>query len=661
MAKRTRAEWEARIAELEGTGDYDTANKIRAALGMPAAQKPPEPPSQAESARRGLGQGLTFGFGDELSGLIGAGLDHMFGPDYTGFDDSDASFGENYAGLRDQERVDNRAAQAANPWTYGLSEFAGGMAVPGVGTLKGAQYARRANRSLQPLGAMALSGAGSGAVAGLGYSDADTFGGTAADTAFGSALGGVGAPLIGWGANMVGRGLSNVAGGLKRRLAQSPDEQARLRLGQALNAEDLGSVEAVRARLNDLGPEATLADVGPVLQQEAVAAAKVPGAGRRVAYDLVEGRQAGQEGRLAQITRETIDPKWTDYQGYLKTVREELKSQSSEAYKRAYERGIEPDMEMAQWSRHNDYFKSALSKAMDNVRNDVDAYPGTAGLQDSGMVSTKLMDYTMRELRDMADKAFRKGANNQGRMIKALERHLREKVFAQNPDLKAAMSVYRGGKELEGAAQRGRELLFKKVRPDELKLEMADWSASEKESFRIGLMQGIFDKIEDAATGQNSATRVVNSSRAEKILKEAFGDGEAFAKFMKAVDAESAMQGTRNKVTGGSPTMELLTAEGRRPDLAPSTGGGALGWLQRVWLQLGQEHPDVKKLTPDDYEAMSKYLFGELDDDTIASLINPTLRSRAKETGVLGPVSGLLGASTSQSLIGDYGRLARGQ
>lgn len=653
----------AEIQQIEANGG--DASELRAKVEASGYGKklPAKPrsvvndlPSQGESARRGFGQGVTFGFGDELSGLVGAGLDWATGNYNPALGES--SFSDNYADLRDVERQDNARAQQANPWTYGLTEFAGGMAVPGVGALKGAQAIQRGRQAIQPLGALALSGGAAGATAGLGYSEADTLGGAAFDTALGGTVGAVASPALAWGANMAGRGISNAVGGLRRRLASSPEEQARLRLGQALDAEDLGSVEAVRAKLDALGPEGRLADVGAVLQQEAVTASKIPGPGRRLANEAVEQRQAGQEGRLVDVTRETLDPKWTDYQTYLKTVRDELKAQSGGAYKKAYERGIEPDMEMANWSRHNDYFKAALKKAMDSVRNDVDAYPGTTGVQDSGMVSTKLMDYTMRELRDMADKAFRKGANNKGRMIKALERHMREKVFAQNPDLKAAMSIYRGGRELESAATRGRELLFKKVRPDELKLEMADWSQSERDSFRIGLVQGIFDKLEDATTGQNSAGRVVNSSRAMKVLKEAFGDGEAFNKFMKAVDAENAMQATRNKVTGGSPTMELLTASGRAPDLAPTSGRGVVGMLQDWVLKLGAEHPDVKKLTPQDYEAMSKYLFNEIDDDVIESLIHPTLRSRMKGQGVLRPEAALLGAGGTQSLVSTYsGRL----
>jgi hypothetical protein len=73
-------------------------------------------PGVLESAGRGLWQGVTLNFSDELTGLV-----------------ESAFTSKSYAQARDESRSANLAAQTANPWAYGAGEVAGGVALPGVG------------------------------------------------------------------------------------------------------------------------------------------------------------------------------------------------------------------------------------------------------------------------------------------------------------------------------------------------------------------------------------------------------------------------------------------------------------------------------------------------------------------------------------------------
>lgn len=107
--------------------------------------------SLLDSAARGIAQGSTLGFADELGGLIGAGYDKiagLFGDSPTevnaklaaqGFkgDIGPTDFKSAYKQSRNEQRVDDLAAQEANPWTYGLSNVAGSMIVPGGNIAKG--------------------------------------------------------------------------------------------------------------------------------------------------------------------------------------------------------------------------------------------------------------------------------------------------------------------------------------------------------------------------------------------------------------------------------------------------------------------------------------------------------------------------------------------
>lgn len=155
-----------------------TDEELDAALGISAGPqeiskeepKKKKDISKLESALAGAGQGISMGFGDELSGAAGylagkLGLVPDMGYEY----------------YREGARAQDKAAQEANPKTYGGSQLAGGIStlvIPGLGaakTIKGA----------------AGLGAGMGAATGIGASEADLLSAQMAkDAALGAAIGG---------------------------------------------------------------------------------------------------------------------------------------------------------------------------------------------------------------------------------------------------------------------------------------------------------------------------------------------------------------------------------------------------------------------------------------------------------------------------------------
>lgn len=149
--------------------------------------------SQLESALRGAGQGLSFGFSDEATGLIESLL-------------TDKS----YEQARDESRANYAAAQEANPITYGTGEVGGALAtalIPGVGALnagKAASFAGRAGLA-----------AAQGGLTGAGLSNEEDFSGLAKDAAFGAATGaamqGIGEKVIAPAMSKAGQFISNQA------------------------------------------------------------------------------------------------------------------------------------------------------------------------------------------------------------------------------------------------------------------------------------------------------------------------------------------------------------------------------------------------------------------------------------------------------------------
>lgn len=629
--------------------DLNTAKPVTGGFDLSSAKpvtdtkpKQREKSTKVASAISGAVQGATFGWADEIFGMA---MDAL-------------SKGDQYEQARDSYRQRDQQDRNDNPWTYGLSEVAGGMALPGGAGVSGAKALNAGVKAVRPIGALAAAGATSGGIAGAGFSEGETTGEVAGDAALGAGLGAVLSPAIAKGSESLMRGVSNVAGGVRRKFLSSPQEQASMRVARSLQDEGLYSADAIREKLNALGPDGRLADIGPVLQQEAVRAAKNTGPGRKLAVDFVEKRQSGQESRLQKIARETVDPKWTDYRGYVRQIDTARKEQAKEAYEAAYLQYVAPTDTLTDLSHTNDYFRTAMEKAVKGVKNKVDVSMSAEEMVSDGKVSTRLMDQVMRELKDMKESAYRAGNSELSKDIKAVRDLVKGEVFKQNPYLERAMSIHQGGREVQEAAQYGREMLTKRVRLDELTDVMEDWSESQVDSMRVGMLQGIFDKLEDASDTQNSASRVINSSRVKKLLRETFKDEGRYQKFMDAIDAENAMQSTRNKTVGGSPTYELAADRG-----LPPFGGGAVqtagNWLRHFWRKLGGEEADLSQLKAEDWNELTKYLFSDVNDETLKKLVAPTLRMRVKGSGVLDNTAGSFGISTSNMTGGMVADLTR--
>lgn len=208
----------------------------------PSTPVAPEEGSQSEAALSGFGQGASFGFSDELEGVVGGGVAKLAkagrdllktGPGralwrrYLGVSDSvpdsmvdaitnnaaDASSTEvlgkpldqaGYDASRDAARQRQKQGQQQFPVTYGASNVVGGLMTPGP-KAKGLKVA---GATLKPWVGRALVGAGTGAVAGLGMSEGETAGDVAKDAGLGAGAGAVIAPVVGAGFDKLGGGFS---------------------------------------------------------------------------------------------------------------------------------------------------------------------------------------------------------------------------------------------------------------------------------------------------------------------------------------------------------------------------------------------------------------------------------------------------------------------
>ena len=183
--------------------------------GGDSLPQPKTAPTKLESLSKGAQQGVSFGFSDELAGLIGRGLEMLPGSS-TSQDEALRAQGfklpesPSYKSIRDAERAELAAAEQTNPASFIAGNIAGGIAtgaVAGLNTVKGAtNYAKI-------LDAARKAGI-AGTIAGTGTSTAEDVAGLARDAATGGALGFATGGLIqaAPGAALTGAGIGALGG-----------------------------------------------------------------------------------------------------------------------------------------------------------------------------------------------------------------------------------------------------------------------------------------------------------------------------------------------------------------------------------------------------------------------------------------------------------------
>jgi len=182
------------LQALDKSEDQEYTLEELEAVDTIAQEAPVEKDSSFDlgAAGRGAAQGLSFGFADELAGALTApiGALKQAGKSMGVYEPElgDESVAE-YKRKRDIMRALDAAAKKRSPWSFGAGELAGGMAipVPGVGVAKGLQGAGK----LAKLGKAALSGAGQGALYGVGLSESENPGSIATSAGLGAGFGGI--------------------------------------------------------------------------------------------------------------------------------------------------------------------------------------------------------------------------------------------------------------------------------------------------------------------------------------------------------------------------------------------------------------------------------------------------------------------------------------
>ena len=596
-------------------------------------------------SRAVLGQGLAMGWGDELEARIRtlAGDEtyeeelNMINDSYTQFSDDNpgaALMGEIGGGF-----IPLAASLVAAPFTGGAST---------AGTAAAAARSAGALNKLRQLGTTAAKvmpkstigkgmvyGGGSGMVAGVGS-------GNPGDRFEGGVVGLLSGAILGAGIPLTARATGAAWRAFKERAIATEsitDMGAIKRIFDAVTrvggtVQDVVDQVAVDRRLN------VPVTIGAASKPLANTTKGVRTASRGEADDIIELRmgqiqQGTKERVIKKITDETTDENYYLAEDVLQS---RLRNNASDVYDKAYAFGVVDDPRINRLLGTK-YFKQAYEEARDISDLDIEQL-AAEGLDFSkinisepgALPNVETLDYVKRGLDSMIKSAYKAdgmssaAAGKLNKLKKTFVDIIDEVTEVDGvSDYRNARKVYAGDAEVLSALELGlSDFSLPSFAPEQVAKLLNDFSEAEKETFAIGAVRSMLNKITAPATDGNSAKKIIGSIDMGKKLRMLFPNmGPSGYDLLEAgLKRERQLYEFNNVILSGSQTASNQSAAS---NLLQDTGMGeaAAGVIQASsgptgFLAFLAGALARGKLPEKVQEKMAKMLMSESPDDVAA-------------------------------------------
>ncbi len=544
---------------------YEEAQK-RGLLGSP-----PAPGGREGSLADVASEAMTFGLTNDMAGLASAaGPAARFVGSFVGIPGVDYKPGEvsdAYSTGRNESVARNRKYREEAPWRSFAADLAGGIANPLMRLLP----VGGANKAIT-----AAKSAGAGAVAG-GLYGAGTTEGNVWDRAEGAATGGIVGGAVGAVAPTVidagAKGVRYLVDQTIGRMGKTNQASvAGRKIMEALQRDGLTPDEAM-ARLQKLGPQAALLDVGPNSQALAASVARAPGKGKVNLEDFVTARQEGTRspsnvltGAQSQRVAEGIDSLIPDkVDDTLKAVQAQ-RARAGGNYERAKVDPVNNLVDIAPMVKSLD---DEIASSKGSIRTGLERVRGLLVDKNSRPeVTIDALHQAKMAIDDLMSSG--EGRNSIGRVgqqrIKDYQTQLLKAIETSGP----AGAEYATGRGATAAAWRTQEALesggsfmnrSEFPNPKELKAALAKMSPEDLDAFRMGAAGALKSKIADLPVRADSTKRIMDIPALESKIRLAFGDEDTFRRYVDMLKAERTMFDSYAGIKGNSRTAERLAAD----------------------------------------------------------------------------------------------------
>lgn len=537
-----------RLAQLRGVAQLLDEGRIQEAEALLRGPAPPSMP-MAQGLFESVLQAPTFGFSDEMQAAAQAGVetftkDKDFGPNYTAIQ---KDVGGRYNQWAKENPGLNLAGNLAG--SYGVGSAVGGLFPKNASALKTAAIGI-------PMGGTmgALSGAGA---AGPGKRTQGAVMGGAA----GALLGGALPPLAAGGKRMFNF-LRQRATGWK------PVPRGMQKVLRAV--EDDGFTPATAAtRLDDMGPESLLADLGPNTRGMASVVSQVPGKQRANFESQLTERASTAMGRVLEPLRRTIGPDDGAYatQDALKDVYEK---QAAPLYKAAYAQGVKNSAAMNKMLRDSPTLQSAWREVKGRRLADIKATTGRSPRVGTNAPTLEGWQMIKESLDDKITMLIAKKPKRAGELI-SLKNSMLAKLDAKNSTYKQARAVYRGAKEIEDAIEDGMKMLNQP--PGEMRRALLKMNESERNAAALGFKQAIENKMGNQPLTSESGKMFFSPNMRRRL--QLFMSDDDLKQFVKTLQNERDFSRTNAQLYGS----QTMARQAGADDLMSGDFGSAAGDL----------------------------------------------------------------------------------
>lgn len=503
-----------------------------------------EKTSQAGAFGRGLTQGASFGFADELlanlSGLKTAVTET--GQEKPG--DTIRAFIQ----ARDLSMLESQANRGSDRERFPKTALAGEL-IGGAGT-GGATF--RALNTAGRVSGLPLAAR----VPGVGAIEGGLFGaGTAnpgertSGALTGAGIGAIGTPLLAGAGVSATRVLRPFAERLGNSLFGTPADQARKQIIRALDAEDI-TLDEADVLMRSLGRNTVLADLGDTLTRQGRVVTSELGGGASRARDFLDARQRASGLELTQAARRATGS--NDFDRGIIEIVNGAESRAKPIYDEVFSEVLDVTPAMASLL-DRPAMKSAQKKAAVILKNE--------GFSDEivqDVTDVRYMDAVKRALGDAESSAIRSGNNNQARILGQLRRDFVSEIDSQVPRYAEARSIFAGEQAMRDAADFGRTMLVGKKDPVDIVEQISSMGESELTAARMGFLRWMSGELASQSVNSNRlANKFADTPKFRQIIQNLFPSQDAVNEFIQTASAQSQFARTRNTILGGSPTARI--------------------------------------------------------------------------------------------------------
>lgn len=546
----------ASIEFPDGT-DEATIRRVMAQASGGAAPKG-DGPGILASAAEGVGQGVTFGFSDELEGAARAGIGYLKG--------DQRPFGERYDEGVAIPRARQKAAKESNPIAYYGGEIGSAVATP-MGAI------RAAGKSL---GARMVAGSKTGAVQGglfgLGTAEGDLS--ERVEPALKSAtLGaGVGAalpPIVDIARPVIQSATRAITAARDPgRVASEKVAEALVRdtapAGAATGREAQEGLQRVHDRLTSLkqatggSRQVMLADAGGENTRNLFrTASNLPSGASETLRKKLDARQSTQHVRLEDGLQAAIKENPDDFYKAVEGLTNRRSNAAKPAFDEAYSApwNVKGDDDLAKFLTERSYPRRLLEKTAENVQ-------GTTGVDIAQMRPWELM-HRMRMQINREIASLKRGnpdskANWDMRDLTVLKKEFDGLIGKHNTKMGAAINKYADDSALINAAEDGFEQALK-LPVEELRRSLKGLTtAEEQQLWRLGAARALAGKIREGNVMRDRTENIFGSPDMQMRLEAIMPDRKALRNFQRSLIAEAKMADTRKAVQGNSTTAKQL-------------------------------------------------------------------------------------------------------